>query len=368
MIDAENDPEMPGSSRQERLRIVSEQAAYWYLRYWDEPAMSLKDRNQFITWMRASPENVAEFLRATDTDDVLIRGDLSEFLNIGSDSNIIELTASQIDLPIDHQMTKPLPDRDQHKMNDSPISAWHIAAMAAAVALSVLLTLGIKATVFDHTVNTGAGQRQHVTLDDGSVIHAGAQTKIKVEFSGEKRLVRLGKGEAVFEVAQDAKRPFTVSTELIEVTAVGTRFSVSVDPGATVTVSEGIVKVSAHGDMSSARSVMVKAGEEVRVFESALLAPVFSKVNGERKLQWANGWLEFDGETIGEIVAEFNRRNVVQIKIEHPAIAEHRLEGFYRFRVDSPEQFVTTVAPLLGIVVTKDQSGQELRFHLAKRE
>lgn len=48
--------------RDSALRSVCEEAAYWYVRCTDE-TLSLKNRREFLRWLRSSPENIAELVR-----------------------------------------------------------------------------------------------------------------------------------------------------------------------------------------------------------------------------------------------------------------------------------------------------------------
>ena len=60
---------------------------------------------------------------------------------------------------------------------------------------------------------TGSTRRWHVkivTLEDGSRVQLNAGTAIAKDFSGGQRRLTFLKGEALFEVAPDPSRPFTV--------------------------------------------------------------------------------------------------------------------------------------------------------------
>lgn len=350
--------------RSDRTRLVSQDAAHWYIRCTDERAMLLADRRQFVAWLKRSPENIAELLRISGLDGKLARQKLIATVTAINESNVIDLGLPPGVSQHRHEVTDSLDERDE-KMNDKPASRWRIAAVAAAVTLGLLLTLVLQSQqVTDDTIKTGPGQWQHMTLADGSIMHVDARTELKVDFSAEQRVVHLRKGEALFEVEKDAKRPFIVSTDVVDAIAVGTRFSVSVDPGVTTTVSEGIVKVTPHGKRDDGSSVMLKAGDKLQVSDSGLTKQAFAnvfQVDAERKLAWANGWLVFEGETIGEAAVEFNRRNVVQIEIEDPAIAERRLD-YFRFHVGSPEAFAKVVVAQYGIALKVDRSSNVLRL------
>lgn len=349
----------------DRTRIVSQEAAYWYIRCSDERAMLRSDRLQFYTWLKRSPENIAEILRISEMDGKFAKRKLIDRVDELEDSNVVNIGtaagASQYDYEPGDSLNDDAPEA---AVTNKPAFSWAVAAAAALIAVSFLLGLVTMTREPDGMVQTAAGQWQHMSLDDGSTVHIDARTQLKIEFLSKRRIVHLYAGQAVFEVAKDPQRPFTVSTELVDVTAVGTRFGVTIDPGVTATVSEGIVKVTPPGKLDAANPVMLKAGEELRVFGAEVTkvsAGDVLKVDAERKLDWANGWLKFDGETIGQAVAEFNRRNAMQIKIDDRVIADRQLHN-HRLRVDLPESFARLLDSQEGIVVIRDRSSNVLHL------
>jgi transmembrane sensor len=84
-------------------------------------------------------------------------------------------------------------------------------------------------------------------LPDGSLVELKEGSRIAVDFSAEQRQVRLV-GEAHFQVARDAARPFVVNAQGVMVRAVGTAFSVRVDSDEVqVLVTHGSVHVLTRG-------------------------------------------------------------------------------------------------------------------------
>lgn len=77
----------------------------------------------------------------------------------------------------------------------------------------------------------GVGEMPVVTLEDGSVVQLNAASAIAVEFTEKRRVIRLLRGEAFFQVAHGADRPFTVMAGTTSVTALGTAFDVRYDEG-----------------------------------------------------------------------------------------------------------------------------------------
>lgn len=354
--------------RSDRTRLVSEEAAYWYIRCNDERSMLLVDRREFLAWLKRSPENIAELLRIAELDGKLAREKLIATVTAMEASNVIDLGILPGGTQHRYQPTDSLNDEHYEKADNKTASSWRVAAIAAGVTIALLLAFVLLQfrPVDANIVKTGPSQWQHMTLADGSAIHIDARTELKVDFSDHQRVIHLYAGQAAFEVTKDVKRPFIVRTGVVDAIAVGTRFSVAIDPGVTTTVSEGIVKVTPPGKQDDEFAVMVTAGEELHVSDSGLTKQAFAnvaKVNAERKLAWADGWFIFEGETIAEAAAAFNRRNAVQIRIDNPAIAERRLD-YFRFQVGSPETFARVLAKRPDIAVEMDPSSNVLRLQL----
>ena len=351
----------------DRLRLASEEAAYWYIRSNDERAMVLADRRQFFAWLKRSPDNIAEVLRISEMDGKLARQRLVDRIQEMDESNVIELELPPGARARNNDQFSELDDddeQDETMKNNSTARPWKFAAAIAMVALSFLLAFVVNSQWFDDTIETGPSQWQHMTLADGSVVHVDSRSRLKVEFSRERRLVHLYAGQAVFEVVKDKSRPFTVSTEVIDSTAVGTRFGVSIDSGVTTTVSEGAVKITPHGQYDFKKPVMLRAGDELHVSDSGLTQQAEAKVarvNAEARLEWADGWWRFQGQTIGEAVREFNRRNATQVEIMEPDIADRRIT-LYRFRVDQPEAFIKLIGAQEGLATEIDRSNNRVRL------
>ena len=103
-----------------------------------------------------------------------------------------------------------------------------------------------------------------LTLSDGSRVWLNASTSIRypVKFGPGERRVYLD-GEAYFEVAKDAKRPFHVEFTGAEVTVLGTSFNVKAyaDEGSTyTTLVSGSVSVRV-GDRQS----VIRPGEQMEI-------------------------------------------------------------------------------------------------------
>src|SRR5690606_14528239 len=114
-------------------------------------------------------------------------------------------------------------------------------------------------------ITTPRGGQYQLTLADGSRVWLNAASSITFPtlFSGNDREVNIT-GEVYFEVAHDAKMPFRVVVNNMEVQVLGTRFNVNAYEGEEAiktTLLEGSVEVS-----EGKESVLIKPGEQSTVF------------------------------------------------------------------------------------------------------
>jgi transmembrane sensor len=237
------------------------------------------------------------------------------------------------------------------------------AIVAAVVGLQWLVPeyVGAGSSAGHLYVATDVAEHKELLLEDGTRIHLGAQTLVTTSFTEYARTVVLHRGEALFEVAKDRRRPFWVETDRAIARAVGTAFAVSrVDPDRTVvTVKEGVVAVARKTDrtlVTGSGSVTLRAGEQVGISEALPLAVV--KVDLQKALAWVEGWLQFDVETVAEAAHEFNLRNQVKIKILNPAVGQRPVRG--TFEAAHPAAFAAYLQRRRVASVVNDTHGSLL--------
>jgi len=163
-------------------------------------------------------------------------------------------------------------------------------------------------------------------LSDGSIVEFRNGAEISEQFTAAFRRITLVRGEAHFQVAKDAGRPFIVSARGVDVRAVGTAFTVNLESAAVeVVVTEGQVAVESHSTaFSPPPAASAPAGTAVMAtVEPTLLAaggravvssigarPALSSlspVDLSRRLAWRVPRLEFSGTPLPEIVAILNQ-------------------------------------------------------------
>ena len=168
-------------SAPDRKRIVSQEAAYWYLRCADEPAMLRSDRELFCAWLKRSPENIAEILRIAEVDGKFSGRKLLDSVGQLEESNVVDIGLGNSATQYDYQPSNAVSDKVPRK--SKAWSMWGIAAAAAAVVLAVVLGFALLNSSREGVVETFASEWQHMALPDGSTVYLDARTRVKVEFT-----------------------------------------------------------------------------------------------------------------------------------------------------------------------------------------
>ena len=200
------------------------------------------------------------------------------------------------------------------------------------------------------TYTTDIGENRSITLADGSTVDLNARSKLRVEFSKGERDVELLEGQALFEVAHDASRPFVVRSGGAQVRAVGTQFDVyRGSAGTTVTVVEGRVAVAERAAPADSGATFVSAGEQVTVTAQAITPPKHTDVVAATA--WTQHRLIFDATPLAEVVEHFNRYNTRQLIIDDPELAAFHVSGVYAST--DPSSLIRFLREQPGVVITE---------------
>ena len=144
-----------------------------------------------------------------------------------------------------------------------------------------------------------------LTLSDGTRVWLNSETSIQypVAFGAKERRVFV-QGEAYFEVAKDAKKPFTVQFMSSSVTVLGTSFNIRAYPEekqSQTTLAEGSVRIYSPGS-----SMLLKPGEQAEV--KALSGEMVKKeVEVKTFTSWKDGRFVFEQEPLENIMRTLER-------------------------------------------------------------
>jgi transmembrane sensor len=184
---------------------------------------------------------------------------------------------------------------------------------------------------------TAVGGQRRIALADGSTVILNTNSKLDVNFSGNRRDVHLVRGEAFFEVVHDQARPFTVHANNYVVRDIGTAFDVHLSKAGVVEVgvTKGSVEVApADGRPASGAGETVSvltAGHNIVLGEMKVeRTEVVSSVDMGRKLAWRQGQLIYAGQPLGEVLADISRYSDIKIELADPALENLPVGGAFR--------------------------------------
>ena len=197
---------------------------------------------------------------------------------------------------------------------------------------------------------TKVGEIRVVPLSDGSMVTLNTNTRLSVRFTEKTRNINLLQGEALFDVAKDKQRPFTVFSGDTQIMAVGTSFVVCALPERPiqVLVKEGVVEVKRDGVL---HAVTQRAAANTRTVVPPKAPIVTRELPPEklaRNLAWEVGLIDFDNEPLGKAAEEYARYSNIRIVVD-PAIANRAVTGIYAS--NNPVGFARATAKALKLHV-----------------
>jgi transmembrane sensor len=329
---------------------IAAEAAVWVARL-HGPDRSNRMERECIAWQARSEANRLAFERCTDTWQDVALVTLSTYA-----------TASELN---------SVPSKRQSAWLQGGMR-WALVMAVVVVTWSVLIAQQPWRDV--ERYSTGVGEQRIVVLRDGSRMSLNTGTRVRVEFASAQRTVGIDGGEALFEVAKEASRPFVVRVGGSEVVALGSVFSVrftgkTKDVGdlVAVTLIEGRVTVRAasevaHG-LAPPQPLSMTAGERVQIAEAVGAAPrATTQVDRPRidqVIAWKRNEAVFDDAALADAVSEMNRYSRTPLVLLGTAgLRDLRVSG--QFRTGDNVGFARAVAALHGLVAREYPDRLEL--------
>jgi transmembrane sensor len=328
-------------------RVIEEEAGAWLIRLDGDEPPTAEERDTLREWLSRSPAH---------------REELRSIAAFWGKMNVL----TELAVPLGK------PDSDVHPAGDkvSRRSIFArpqlgIAAAAVFLGLSVLIATHVQresVIAGNGLYATAVGQRQTITMADGSIIQLNTNSQVQVEYSERYRNVRLLQGEGYFTVAKNPVRPFRVYAGTGRVEAVGTAFAVYLkDNEINVTVTQGRVALAAldsaialssdtmgtdaegavPGEHYDHALGTLDAGQRTTIrtlviTEDAVAQSVVEPIETvdaselSRLLSWRRGLLIFAGDPLEHVVAEISRYSPVTVEIVDPKLKAIRIGGQFR--------------------------------------
>ncbi|WP_127124779.1 FecR family protein [Pseudoflavitalea rhizosphaerae] len=221
-----------------------------------------------------------------------------------------------------------------------------------------------------NTMSTPKGRQFQLRLPDGTGVWLNAASSIQYPIAftnGERRVIVTG--EAYFEVAQDARKPFIVElNNIAEVEVLGTHFNIDgyMDEGAAITtLLQGAVRVRAV-NRSIATDDVAGNGQLLRPGQQGLVKPagagqaqmLVQHADIEKVMAWKNGYFNFEGASIRQVMKQLERWYDISVVYEN-GVPDVMFFGEMSRNVNLGELLLALQEMKLGVNIRLD-SGRKL--------
>jgi transmembrane sensor len=314
-------------------------AAEWVVRL-QQSGLSLDDISEWQRWMRSDERHTAAFQRLEEL--------WGKFDAIGApphpSSRALSSDAYDASMPVgewrrsDKLTSETSAAQRRFATRTFSVAACAVLARVVVVSGGVFYRGGMRQTeLARQMIETAVGENRSVTLADGSSVALGGHTRLSFSLRANVREIMLENGEAFFAVAKDPSRPFQVHAGNATVTAVGTEFDVRrSDDNVTVAVLEGRVMVQPMAPLMpvswlpASRPVgqpaALAAGERTTVNRNGVEL-TSELTNAQTAIEWQDGQLAFEGESLRYVVQDVNRYASKPIVLADEKTATLRITG-----------------------------------------
>ena len=170
------------------------------------------------------------------------------------------------------------------------------------------------------------GGEYTMVLSDGTRVYLNSATELRFpeSFAGCKERVVYLSGEAFFEVAKDADRPFIVICSTYDVRVLGTSFNISDyadDEDSRTTLASGKVEIDMHNN----KQIVLKPGEQAIVTGKGVNV---KEVDVEFYTTWMYENFRFKGGNIEDIMKKLARWYVVDVFYANQSVKDFHFTGF----------------------------------------
>ena len=194
------------------------------------------------------------------------------------------------------------------------------------------------------------GQVKAQTLEDGTKLNINANSEVEVTYYRNKRLVKLNRGEVIFEVARDESRPFIVDSGYGRITVLGTRFAVNrLQKRTRVSVDHGRVQfeaVDANGSVSQS-PLILKNGEVAELQQNQM--PKRTAQCASDAFSFAKGTISFDKAGLDEIAETLSRYRKPAVRLQSSLEDDTQITAV--IKVQDIEKFIANLPDMAAVQV-----------------
>jgi len=177
-----------------------------------------------------------------------------------------------------------------------------------------------------NTLEIPRGGEYSLTLADGTKVWMNADSKLKypISFVEDRRVVYL-EGEAYFEVAKDASKPFIVSTTSGDISVLGTQFNVK-NYAEDKTIYTTLVEGSVLFRGTTNRETILVPGQQI-IFSPEYGTQELKQVNVNNFIGWKDNLFQFEELSLDDIMKTLSRWYDVTVSYEKEELKQLQFSG-----------------------------------------
>lgn len=284
------------------------------------------DAGAFEQWRSGDPAHALAFIRVSQ---------VSRNLDALRETGLADRAAPSPEAPPEEETSDPAPDR--RKL---------LKAGAAGIVAAGLAGLGWTYAAAAHEAETAVGERRRIVVARGIALELNTDSRVQWRESDGAYAFDLLRGEVMLE-RQRGSAPCSLRCGRSQIAlAAGARLNArSGSHGVDLSVLEGEASLRTPG---TAAAVRVPSLQKARVAEGAAPAlSTLSELDAGAVAAWQKGQLQFNGESLADAVAEYNRYLARPIEIADPSIRTIQLGG--RFSTADPAEFCRALDQIYGV-------------------
>lgn len=239
---------------------------------------------------------------------------------------------------------------ENHPQKQKPLIPyfWRIAAAILILVLPLAGYWGGKQNMqnafADIVIEAPVGARTCMYLPDGTQVWLNACSRLTYSqgFGINNRHLKL-EGEGYFEVSHNEELPFTIHTQEVDVTVLGTQFNFknyTDDSEASVSLLEGKVKLSNH--LRQEETLYLQPNEKMTLNKlTGEMTTTQTQVQNSK--MWTQDELFFDEELLADIAKKLMRNFDVKIQVAD-SLRNRRFYGSFKITGNTIEEVLETIA------------------------
>lgn len=267
--------------------------------------------------------------------------DLSRWRARSAEHDRAFVEAARLWRSLGHAMAAPSRAAQTRFTRRGFLAAGSIAAGVAGIGLG-MSQLGylpsIGSLLADYS--TDVGEQKSVRLPDGTLATLDGDTQVSLGFTDQTRALTLSSGAAVFDIADNDRRPFVVMAGLGQSRAGAGSFSVQQG-------SDEVIVDCLDGDLTveCLGKTNLRTGEGISYSAEGLGEKISS--DADTAAAWRKGLLIFRDRPLADVVGDLNRHRKGKVVIARPSLRSRRVSGV--FHLDRPEEILAHLEDTLQV-------------------